>query len=167
MRRSQPNESELAVWQATVRSGVVAEAESRLLGSIVAYARSVTSMSPRAVTAMTADVRKMLGVAVDAWFEEIHEGARGNKYPRLSAALMVSASLTPFDPAATATVLGPDHVKVIAAQRQGLNTRLGVVFDHIGERLCELWRLSVGDPAVDDLAGRVSAVAAAYQFADA
>lgn len=167
VRRSQPNPAELEVWEASVRAGIVAETETRLLTAIATHASAILALSPRATAAASADAREMLGVAVDGWLESVHKSYSDHKSPRLATVVSVSASLTPFDAAATATVLGANHVRAVAAHREALNNRLAVVFDHVGGRLAELWRITVGDPAVDDLAARLAAVAATYQFADA
>ncbi len=165
LHRSQPNPAELEAWENAVRAGVVAEAETRLLTAVTVYGAPVTSQNPRGVAAAVKDIRGLLNEAVEGWISAVHEQAR--PHPRLSAPLLISGALTQIDAATTATVLGSDHVRQIAGQREALNTRLVVVFEHMGQRLAELWRQSVGDPTVEDLAGRLARVAAAYQFADA
>lgn len=161
--RSQPNPAELEAWETAVKAGVVAEAETRLRTAVTAYGAQVAVLRPREVSAVVAHARGELDAAVNRWLKKVESVGGG----RLSAAIVVSASLTPVDATTTSTVLGIDHVGVVWRGREALDAALGKVFDRVGERLCEIWRLSVGDPTVDDLAGRLSAVAAAYQFADA
>lgn len=167
LRRSQPTDAAFDTWQDSVRAGIVAEAETRLLTAIAVYAAPVTALNPKAARAVTSDARTVLEKAVDGWMEGVASQNVKASHSRLASAISISAALTSVDARITASVLGPDHVRLVTATREELNAGLATVFAHIADRLVELWRHSVGDPAVDDLAARLADVAAAYQFANA
>ncbi len=164
MKKSDPKELELGVWEGQVEARLVAELHTRLMEAIRHHAGPVRGVNPRAVTAVLADARALLEEAVDGWVEQTHERAKALPHPRLASASLTSAALT-GNGHQVAIVLGPDPA--ISAVRKDLQERLDVVFGHLVVRLVEAWRHSVGDPAVDEVAGRLAAVMTAYQFADA
>jgi hypothetical protein len=109
----------------------------------------------------------MTRTAVDDWMAGLAAEAVAHRRPRLAAMASVSAALTPMPGELALATLGPGHEDLVTACRRDLEQRLAVVLSHQAERVVELWEAQFGDPGPGDLEGRLTAVVAAYQFADA
>lgn len=164
VRRSQPARAELEAYRGHVRSGLIAELHSRLLESIVAGSGPVRSLGSETIGPMTADSRRMIEEVVDVWLAGVSADAGPS---RLASVVLTAGSLHIVDEPVALATIGPDQADKLAEHRAALEKRVAVAHAHFADRLVEQWRRAVGDPQVGDLIERLSAVNAAYQFADA
>lgn len=165
-RRSQPRAVALARWEETMKAGLVAELESSLRQAVATHGAKVIPLGS-GLSTLTSDAGVMLHDAVDGWIDQIHQLAEGDTHPRLKVMTVLAAGLTPVDDEVSSAVLGAGHTAMADAARDALWSRVEVVHNHLGERLAEAWRQATGQPDPGDLAVRLAAVVAAYQFADA
>jgi energy-coupling factor transporter ATP-binding protein EcfA2 len=164
--RSEPTPAAQARWVDEVASALTAEVESTWRRSLAGNAPIVASL-PAPSAAIARDVHSMTRTAVDDWMAGLAAEAVAHRRPRLAAMASVSAALTPMPGELALATLGPGHEDLVTACRRDLEQRLAVVLSHQAERVVELWEAQFGDPGPGDLEGRLTAVVAAYQFADA
>ncbi|MGB7860040.1 MAG: GTPase [Acidimicrobiia bacterium] len=112
------------------------------------------------------DARAILDTTMSEWWSKIRSTGPSSNEP-LRDFVVGAAALGKRDHVLEDFVLGETADEVVATAHRDLIQNLEVVYRHIGERLLELVESTLGEPDVDLVRDRVTAVVARSHFADA
>jgi energy-coupling factor transporter ATP-binding protein EcfA2 len=164
--RRRPSPEELSRWMGRVRASLIAGLETRVREVVAEEGNHLIGVGAATVSGVTRDSGALITTAVDGWLEHVDGLATSHRHRRLATMALVSAALTSVGEPLARAVLADDFG--LAEQSRGvLESQVGMVFAHHGGRLVALLHLVVGEPDTGEVERRLSAVLAAYQFADA